>query len=111
MENRGKKICYSVIAGFSLLVRESLGIVKRLLILMVRAVLFVQNVVRRMWMERKLNWEPTRENQMNMNEFAKKVTLKEGGKISISIAQVKEVLKIVNDLLGGVLYLIIKLMK
>ena len=48
---------------------------------------------------------------MTINEFAKKVTLKEGGKKSISIAQVKEVLKITNDLLGGALYSIIKLMK
>jgi len=31
---------------------------------------------------------------MNLNEFARKVTLKEGKKQSISIAQVKEVIKI-----------------
>jgi len=31
---------------------------------------------------------------MNLNELAKTITLSEGGKISISIAQVKEVMKI-----------------
>jgi len=31
---------------------------------------------------------------MNMNEFAKKVTLIEGKKRSVSIAQVKEIIKI-----------------
>ena len=32
--------------------------------------------------------------KINMNEFAKDVTLEEGGKVSLSIGQVKEVLKI-----------------
>lgn len=41
---------------------------------------------------------------MNINDFAKKVTLLEGLKKPISIAQVKEVLKIVNLLLKGKLY-------
>ena len=45
---------------------------------------------------------------MNINEFARKVTLKEGLKKSISIAQVKEVLKIVNKVLGGELYKFIR---
>lgn len=31
---------------------------------------------------------------MNLNDFAKEVTLKEGKKLNLSIAQVKEVLKI-----------------
>ena len=31
---------------------------------------------------------------MNLNELAKKITLKEGKKVSLSIAQVKEVMKI-----------------
>ena len=47
---------------------------------------------------------------MNINEFAKKVTLAEGGKVSVSIAQVKEILKIINRLTGEILYKIIKLM-
>ena len=41
---------------------------------------------------------------MNLNDFAKKVVLAEGKKKSLSIAQVKEVLKIANKLTGGVLY-------
>lgn len=48
---------------------------------------------------------------MKITEFAKLVTLKEGKKVPISIAQVGEVLKIVNSLTGGVLYAVIKLMK
>ncbi len=38
---------------------------------------------------------------MNLNELAKKVTLKEGLKQSISIAQVKEVIRIVFTELNG----------
>jgi hypothetical protein len=34
---------------------------------------------------------------MNLNTFAKKITLREGGKKSMSIAQVKEVVSIVFD--------------
>lgn len=34
----------------------------------------------------------------NMNDFAKIVTEQEGGKVNLSIAQVKEVLRIVCDL-------------
>lgn len=45
-----------------------------------------------------------KEEEMTVKEFARQVTLKEGGKISISIAQVLEVLKIVNTMLGGKLY-------
>jgi len=37
---------------------------------------------------------------MNLNEFARRVTLEEGGKISISIAQVKEVMRIVFRMLA-----------
>jgi len=49
-----------------------------------------------------------RRKRMNINDFAKEVTLEEGGKKSISIAQVKEVLKIVNKLLSGNLYTLIR---
>ena len=45
---------------------------------------------------------------MTINQFAKKVTLVEGKKISISIAQVKEVLGIVNRMLCGSLYFAIR---
>jgi hypothetical protein len=38
---------------------------------------------------------------MNMNEVAKEVTMREGGKVNLSIAQVKEVLRIYNDLLAN----------
>ena len=43
---------------------------------------------------------------MNMNEFAEKVAEKEGGKVNLDIAQIKEVLRIANDLLDGCLYTI-----
>jgi len=46
---------------------------------------------------------------MTVNQFAKRVTLLEGKKKSLSIAQVKEVLSIVNDMTWGILYLIIRL--
>ena len=45
---------------------------------------------------------------MNINDFAKEVTLEEGKKKQISIAQVKEVLKIVNTKLDNRLYKLIK---
>lgn len=45
---------------------------------------------------------------MNINDFAKRVTILEGKKKSLSIAQIKEVLKIVNRILGGALYAIIR---
>lgn len=48
------------------------------------------------------------EDEMTVNKFARKVTLREGKKVSISIAQVLEVLKIVNELLSGKLYPLIK---
>jgi hypothetical protein len=47
---------------------------------------------------------------MNINDFAIKVTQHEGLKKQISIAQVKEVLKVVNKLTCGVLYMVIRLM-
>ena len=45
---------------------------------------------------------------MNLNDFAKKVTLAEGLKKQISIAQVKEVLKIVNKEVAGALYKLVR---
>lgn len=48
---------------------------------------------------------------MNLNKFAKEVTLAEKGKKEISIAQVKEVLKIINKKTNGILYAIVKLIK
>ena len=48
---------------------------------------------------------------MKVTDFAVKVAELEGKKVSISIAQISEVLKIINKLTGGVLYAVIKLMK
>jgi hypothetical protein len=52
------------------------------------------------------SWKPTKTGgrKMTINDFARLVCLKEGLKVQISIAQVMEVLKIVNGLLGGLLY-------
>ena len=47
---------------------------------------------------------------MNINEFALKVTRREGGKQQVNIAQIKEVLKVINALTHGLLYGIIRLM-
>jgi hypothetical protein len=41
---------------------------------------------------------------MNINNFATKVSKLEGKKKELSIAQIKEVLKVVNTLLKGLLY-------
>ncbi len=38
--------------------------------------------------------------RINMNDIAKKVTLIKGGKVSINIAQVKEILKIFLQILA-----------
>jgi len=45
---------------------------------------------------------------MNLNQAARMVTLKEGLKVSITIAQVKEVLKEINILTNGELYKLIR---
>lgn len=45
---------------------------------------------------------------MNINDFAREVTLAEGLKKSVSIAQVKEVLRITNNWTKGELYRWIK---
>jgi len=41
---------------------------------------------------------------MNINQFAVQVCEKEGKKQQVNIAQVKEVLKVTNNLLDGELY-------
>ena len=48
---------------------------------------------------------------MKITCFAKKVAKLEGKKESISIAQILEVIKIINGLVGGELYKIIRKMK
>lgn len=47
---------------------------------------------------------------MNINKFAVKVTSGEGKLKQVNIAQIKEVLKVVNKLTGGVLYAVIKIL-
>ena len=42
-----------------------------------------------------------------MNEFAVKVAEKEGGKTNVDIAQIKEILRIANDLVDNCLYTIV----
>ena len=48
---------------------------------------------------------------MNINDFSVKVAKKEGGKKSVNIAQIKEILKVVNGLLKGELYKLIRKIK
>lgn len=45
---------------------------------------------------------------MTINDFAVCVTRKEGKKKSISVAQVKEVIRIINQMLDGEVYRIIR---
>jgi len=45
---------------------------------------------------------------MNMNDMAKEITKTEGLKKSISIAQVKEVLRIINAMTDGELYKLLR---
>ena len=45
---------------------------------------------------------------MTINKFASRITRQEGLKVSVSVAQVKEILKIINAHLGGALYKHIK---
>ena len=48
---------------------------------------------------------------MNINVFSKRVAQGEGKNISLSIAQIKEVLSVVNTLTGGFLYIFIRGLK
>lgn len=45
---------------------------------------------------------------MTLNDFAKQVAKKEGKKKQENIAQIKEQLKVVNELLGGALYKLVR---
>ena len=42
---------------------------------------------------------------MKVNTFARRVAELEKGKKEVNIAQIKEILKVVNNLLGGELYM------
>lgn len=46
---------------------------------------------------------------MDINKFAKKVAKKEGGAEQVNIAQIKQILSIIDKMLGGALYAIIRL--
>jgi len=48
---------------------------------------------------------------MNLNQFAEVVALNEKGKKEVDIAQIKEILKIVNKLINGSLYKIVELIE
>ncbi len=48
---------------------------------------------------------------MNINKFAQKISRKEAGGREIDIAQIKEILYVIDCLTGGALYAIIRLMK
>jgi hypothetical protein len=41
---------------------------------------------------------------MTINYFAKKVAEMEGKKVEVNIAQIKEILRVINSLLKGALY-------
>jgi hypothetical protein len=45
---------------------------------------------------------------MNINSFAKLVCIAEGKKAQVNIAQIKEILKVINNLLCGKLYKLIR---
>ena len=48
---------------------------------------------------------------MSIHKFAVKVTRLEGKKKSVNISQVKEILRIMNKILGGSVYALIKARK
>ena len=45
---------------------------------------------------------------MTITKFTQLIAQKEGKKIQVSIAQIAEILKIINKLLGGALYSLIR---
>jgi hypothetical protein len=47
---------------------------------------------------------------MKITRFAHIVSTHEKGKVQCSIAQISEILKIINKKMGGVLYVVIKLL-
>lgn len=47
---------------------------------------------------------------MKITDFSKKVSLQEGKKKNVDIAQISEIIKIANELLGGQLYTAIRKM-
>lgn len=47
---------------------------------------------------------------MKITDFAKRITAKEGKLKQVNVAQILEILSVINKLTGGVLYAVIKLM-
>lgn len=47
---------------------------------------------------------------MNINDFAVKVCETEGMKKQVNVAQVKEILKVINKLTCGIFYLLVRLL-
>jgi hypothetical protein len=45
---------------------------------------------------------------MKITDFAGMIAKKEGKKVQVNIAQIKEVLKVSNDLLSGTFYVLIR---
>jgi len=52
-----------------------------------------------------------KESSMKVNDFAREVCKKEGKKVQVNIAQVLEILKVINKLTGGCFYRMIWRMK
>ena len=59
-------------------------------------------------MDERTRREEGRRSRMKVTDFSEEVTKKEGLKKSISIAQIKEVLRIANQMLKGELYKLIR---
>lgn len=45
---------------------------------------------------------------MKITDFAKLVAAKEGKKVQVNIAQIKEILRVANDITSGALYTLIR---
>jgi len=47
---------------------------------------------------------------MNINKFAERVAALEAGRKQVNIAQIKEILKVINRLTNGILYAVIRVL-
>lgn len=48
---------------------------------------------------------------MNLNQLAKEIAKREGKKVQVNIAQIKEILRVMNEILIGESYGVVKEMK
>lgn len=71
--------------------------------------LFTKNVAHRG--SQRLKQGNLRGYQMTVNEFAKRLAKHESGKKEVDIAQIKEVLRLINNMFNGWLYRQIRRMK